>query len=49
MKSLTRTLNQWRSVRRTESELNRLTDRELNDLGLSRGDIPAVARRSAGY
>ena len=32
-----------RDVRRTMKELSKLTDRELNDIGLSRGDIYAVA------
>jgi uncharacterized protein YjiS (DUF1127 family) len=36
----------WRRYRHTVSELNRLSTRELNDLGMSRADIPAVARRS---
>lgn len=37
-------LNTWRSVRSTVRELNRLTDRELNDLGINRGDVQHVAR-----
>ena len=32
-----------RKVRSTIKELSRLTDRELNDIGLGRGDIWAVA------
>lgn len=31
--------------RDTVRELSRLTDRELNDLGLSRWDIPFIARK----
>ncbi len=34
----------WRNYRRTVSELNALTNRELDDLGIIRGDIPFVAR-----
>jgi len=37
---------QWRSYRRTVNELNSLTSRELDDLGISRGDIPFVARNA---
>lgn len=36
--------NDWRSYRRTVAELSGLTNRELNDIGISRSDIPAVAR-----
>jgi len=35
------------AYRQTHDELSQLTDRELNDLGLSRTDIPAVARSAA--
>lgn len=34
----------WAEVRETRNQLNRLTDRELSDIGLSRGDIERVAR-----
>ena len=36
----------WRAYRRTMSELNALSNRELADLGISRADIPFVARRA---
>jgi uncharacterized protein YjiS (DUF1127 family) len=36
--------NEWRSYRRTVTELAGLTDRELTDIGISRADIAAVAR-----
>lgn len=36
----------WRSYRRTVTELSALTNRELNDLGINRSDIPSVARRA---
>ena len=35
----------WREMRRTEKALSELTDRELDDVGLTRADIPRVARR----
>jgi uncharacterized protein YjiS (DUF1127 family) len=35
----------WREYRNTVNELSRMSERELNDLGISRGDIPFVARR----
>ena len=34
----------WRTYRRTANELQGLTDRELTDLGIGRGDIERVAR-----
>ncbi|MGP9821568.1 DUF1127 domain-containing protein [Salinarimonas sp. NSM] len=37
----------YQRYRRTVRELERLSDRELNDVGLSRGDIDYVARRYA--
>ena len=36
----------WRRYRETVTELNRLSNRELNDLGISRGNIREVARRA---
>ena len=33
--------------RRTRNDLMALSDRELDDLGLTRGQIPEVARRAA--
>ena len=45
--NLARSFQSWRRYRQTTAELNRLTQRELADLGLSRADIPAVARRAA--
>jgi len=34
----------WNDARKTRDALTRLNDRELNDLGLSRGDIDAIAQ-----
>lgn len=36
----------WNRVRQTRNELNSLSTRELDDLGISRGDIPFIARRA---
>ena len=36
----------WRTYRQTVSELSRLSNRELADLGINRGEIRAVARRA---
>jgi uncharacterized protein YjiS (DUF1127 family) len=33
----------WRNYERSMSELSRLDDRELADIGISRAEIPAVA------
>lgn len=33
-----------KQIRQTEKELARLSDRELNDIGIARGDIYAIAR-----
>ena len=33
----------WNNARQTHNSLSRLTDRELDDIGLCRGDIDAVA------
>ncbi|SNY91737.1 Uncharacterized conserved protein YjiS, DUF1127 family [Cohaesibacter sp. ES.047] len=35
---------QWRNYRDTVEELNRLSNRDLNDLGISRADITTIAR-----
>lgn len=36
----------WRNYRRTVSELSALSNRELDDLGIARGEIPFVARNT---
>ena len=50
-RGLSATLRDWRAgyakrrtYKRTLRELNELTDRELNDLGLSRSSLRAAAR-----
>jgi uncharacterized protein YjiS (DUF1127 family) len=46
--NIVRSYSNWRRFRETCNELNRLSQRELADLGISRSDIPAVARRAIG-
>ena len=36
-------IRQWRRFNQSLRELNRLGDRELADIGITRGDIPRVA------
>jgi uncharacterized protein YjiS (DUF1127 family) len=40
---LVRVYQQWRRYNRSLRELSRLDDRELADIGISRGDIPRLA------
>ena len=35
----------WRNYRKTVNELNALSNRELDDLGINRGDIKYVASK----
>ncbi|WP_186389024.1 MULTISPECIES: DUF1127 domain-containing protein [unclassified Stappia] len=44
--TLARKYRNWRAYHSTVTELSRLTPRELDDLGISRGEIPTVARRA---
>ena len=44
--NLIRNYRSWRRYRDTVNELSRLTQRELNDLGITRADIPVVAARA---
>ena len=44
--NLIRNYHNWRRYRDTVSELSRLSNRELTDLGITRSDIPFVARKS---
>ena len=44
-KSMFKTLIKHLQISRTISELNKLDDRILADIGVARSDIPAVARR----
>ena len=46
IKTISDKLNSWRRYREAVRELSRLNDRELNDIGIRRGDIEFVVRRS---
>ena len=43
--NLIRNYRNWRRYRETVNELSRLTNRELDDIGITRADIPNVVRR----
>ena len=36
-----------KAIRQTENELRKLSDKELNDIGIARGDIHSIARQDA--
>jgi len=44
--NIIRNYRNWRRYRETVTELGRLSNRELSDLGIVRSEIPAVARRA---
>ena len=44
--NLVRNYRNWRRYRDTVNELSRLSNRELNDLGITRGDIQTVAAKT---
>ena len=48
-KRLSEKLEHNRQVRSTIKELNRLSDRELNDIGIARGDIWAIANYDTSF
>ena len=39
-----RTIRNYRNYRRTVAQLNALSNRQLDDLGIVRGDIPEIVR-----
>jgi len=39
-------VRRWQRYNRTVTELSHLTNRELADLGMTRSDIPRVAREA---
>jgi uncharacterized protein YjiS (DUF1127 family) len=45
IKTITEKLYAWRRYRDAVRELSRLNDRELNDIGIRRGDIEFVVRQ----
>jgi uncharacterized protein YjiS (DUF1127 family) len=44
--NLTRAYNNWVKYRQTVTELGRMSNRELGDLGINREDIRKVARQA---
>jgi len=42
-----KTLRRWASYRKTVRELSALDDRDLHDLGITRGEIQPLAREQA--
>ncbi|TPP10972.1 MULTISPECIES: DUF1127 domain-containing protein [Rhizobium] len=44
--NIARSLTNWRKYRQTITELGRMSDRELRDLGIGREDIRRVARHA---
>ena len=47
--NVTRTLKNWRNYRRTVAELERMTTRELADLGITQYEIRSFARTAHGF
>jgi uncharacterized protein YjiS (DUF1127 family) len=45
--AIVRLIQSWKNYNRSLSELNRLGDRELADIGISRSDIPRLAWSAA--
>lgn len=45
-KSISDKLASWRRYREAVRELSQLTDRELSDIGIRRGEIETIVRRS---
>lgn len=48
-RDLKRSYTHAKQVRETIRELSKLSDRELNDIGIARGDIWAIAHEDADY
>jgi uncharacterized protein YjiS (DUF1127 family) len=44
-KTITEKLNAWRRYREAVKELSQLSDRELSDIGIRRGDIEFIVRQ----
>lgn len=44
LQRIVRALNEWRATSRTIEQLSDLSDEQLRDIGILRGDIPDVAR-----
>ena len=48
-RELKRSYNRNSEIRITVKELSKLSDRELNDIGIARGDIYSIAREDADF
>ena len=46
LKTISEKLAAWRRYRDAVRELSQLSDRELDDIGIRRGDIEYIVRRS---
>ncbi len=46
LRSISQKLAAWRRYREAIRELSQLTDRELNDIGIRRGEIETIVRQS---
>jgi uncharacterized protein YjiS (DUF1127 family) len=46
LKTISERLTAWRKYRDAVRELSQLTDHELDDIGICRGDIEYIVRRS---
>ena len=46
LKTISEKLTAWRRYREAMRELAQLSDRELDDIGIRRGDIEYIVRRS---
>jgi uncharacterized protein YjiS (DUF1127 family) len=47
LRKLVNNYYQAKAIKQTENELRKLTDKELNDIGISRSEIYAIARQDA--
>ena len=48
-RELKRSYDRNSEIRTTVKELSKLSDRELNDIGIARGDIYSIAREDADF
>jgi uncharacterized protein YjiS (DUF1127 family) len=46
-KTISEKLKAWRRYREVTRQLSQLSDHELSDIGVGRGEIEAIARRPA--
>lgn len=47
LRTIMKNYRNYKSVQATKRELSRLSNRELADIGISRADIPRLAREAA--